>query len=89
LSRFPDSRIQIEGHTDDISIKNGQFPSNWELSSARALAVLRFLLDKSGIEPGRLSAAGYGKYHPIAPNDSSENRRLNRRVDIVIESGST
>ncbi|MBW1902469.1 MAG: OmpA family protein, partial [Deltaproteobacteria bacterium] len=81
--------IQVEGHTDDVPIRSRQFPSNWELSSARALAVLRLLLEKSDIEPERLSAAGYGEYHPNVPNDSSENRRLNRRVDIVIVPGST
>jgi flagellar motor protein MotB len=89
LSNFPENNIQVEGHTDDVPIRSRQFPSNWELSSARALAVLGLLLQKSDIEPGRLSAAGYGEYHPIVPNDSSENRRLNRRVDIVIVPGST
>jgi chemotaxis protein MotB len=89
LSKFPENNIQVEGHTDDVPIRSRQFPSNWELSSARALAVLRLLLEKSDIEAGRLSAAGYGEYHPIVPNDSSENRRLNRRVDIVIVPGST
>jgi len=89
LSNFPENNIQVEGHTDDVPIRSRQFSSNWELSSARALAVLRLLLEKSDIEPERLSAAGYGEYHPNVPNDSSENRRLNRRVDIVIVPGST
>lgn len=89
LSNFPENNIQVEGHTDDVPIRSRQFPSNWELSSARALAVLRLLLENSDIEPERFSAAGYGEYHPNVPNDSSENRRLNRRVDIVIVPGST
>jgi len=84
LKSFPGNSIRVEGHTDNIPIRNGRFHSNWELSSARALAVLRFLLANSDIEPERLSAAGYGEYHPIGPNDSLENRNLNRRVDIVI-----
>ncbi len=84
FNNFPDNYIQIEGHTDNVPIRSKQFPSNWELSSARSLAVLRFLLDNSKMDPGKLSAAGYGEYHPVGPNDSAENRRLNRRVDIVI-----
>lgn len=84
LKKFPDNNIRVEGHTDDVPIRSWEFFSNWELSSARALAVLRYLLDKSDISPGRLSATGYGEHHPIAPNDSPGNKRMNRRVDIVI-----
>ncbi len=85
LKKFPDNYVQIEGHTDNVPIRSRQYPSNWELSSARSLSVLRFLLDNSKIDPGKLSAAGYGEHHPVGPNDSAKNRRLNRRVDIVIE----
>ena len=84
LSDFPDNNIQIEGHTDDVPINTKVFPSNWELSSARALAVLRYFADGTDLDPRRLSAAGLGEYHPLVPNDSKENKRLNRRVDIVI-----
>jgi chemotaxis protein MotB len=84
LKKFPENNIQIEGHTDDIPIHTPQYPSNWELSAARAIAVLRFFVEKSDVDPRKLSAVGLGEYHPLVPNDSSENRRLNRRVDIVI-----
>ncbi|HZI09321.1 MAG TPA: OmpA family protein [Myxococcus sp.] len=75
--------IRVEGHTDDVPIGSAQFPTNWELSLARAMAVVRFLQD-AGVDPTALSAAGYGQYQPIAPNDSPENRSLNRRIEIVL-----
>jgi chemotaxis protein MotB len=76
--------IRVEGHTDDVPTpKDGPFPSNWELSLARAMAVVRALQD-SGVDPTVLSAAGYGQYQPIAPNDAPENRSLNRRIEIVL-----
>lgn len=75
--------IRVEGHTDDVPIGSAQFPTNWELSLARAMAVVRFLQD-AGVDPTALSAAGYGQYQPIAPNDSPENRSQNRRIEIVL-----
>jgi chemotaxis protein MotB len=84
LNNFPENNIQIEGHTDDVPIHTPKFPSNWELSAARALSVLRFFVDKTDMDPRKLSAVGYGEYHPLVPNDTPENKRLNRRVDIVI-----
>jgi chemotaxis protein MotB len=78
------SNLRIEGHTDNMPIHNSQFLSNWELSTARATEVIRILLTREGIAPDRLSAAGYGEFHPIADNATDEGRRLNRRVDIVI-----
>ena len=75
--------IRVEGHTDDVPTGGGQFPTNWELSLARAMAVVRSLQD-AGVDPTALSAAGYGQYQPIAPNDSPENRSLNRRIEIVL-----
>jgi chemotaxis protein MotB len=84
LNNFPENNIQIEGHTDDVPIRTPKFPSNWELSAARALSVLRFFVDKTDVDPRKLSAVGYGEYHPLVPNDTPENKRLNRRVDIVI-----
>ena len=76
--------IRVEGHTDDLPTDpKGPFPTNWELSVARALAVVRTLQD-AGVDPTHLSAAGYGPYHPVAANDSPENRSLNRRIEIVL-----
>lgn len=85
LARAP-SRLRVEGHTDDVPIRSGQFPSNWELSTARAISVIRYLEDH-GIVRDRLSVAGYGEFHPLAPNDSAERRALNRRVEIVVLGG--
>lgn len=75
--------VRIEGHTDDLPIHTAQFPSNWELSAIRATNVLQVLV-KEGLAGDRLSVAGYGEFHPIAENINEENRRKNRRVDIVI-----
>lgn len=78
-------RVRIEGHTCDLPLgPHNEYRDNWWLSSARAVNVLE-ALTKDGIPPERLVAAGYGQYDPIAPNDSEENRRKNRRVDFVIE----
>jgi chemotaxis protein MotB len=76
--------LRIEGHTDDTPVTGGRFASNWELSTARASAVVVFLIDQAGFAPERLSAAGYGEYHPRVANDSPELRALNRRVDVVV-----
>lgn len=76
--------VRVEGHTDDLPIRTERFPSNWELSTARATNVIRHLIEEHGFDPRRLSAAGYGEYRPLVPNDSMENRALNRRVDIVL-----
>ncbi|MBI5328528.1 MAG: OmpA family protein [Deltaproteobacteria bacterium] len=76
--------IRIEGHTDNIPISTSQFPSNWELSSSRALNILRYMVDLHRLNPGKLSAIGYGEFRPVASNDTSEGRLKNRRVDIVI-----
>jgi chemotaxis protein MotB len=76
--------LRIEGHTDNVPIHTAYFHSNWELSTARATEVIRLLLTREGINPDRLSAAGYAEYHPIAENSTEDGRRLNRRVDIVI-----
>lgn len=76
--------IRIEGHTDNVPIRTSRFASNWELSAARATEVIRFLLAQTTLAPRRLSAAGYGEFHPVADNDSEETRARNRRVDIVV-----
>ena len=76
--------IRIEGHTDNLPINTREFPSNWELSTARAVNVVKYFIEKHNFSPYILSAAGYVEYRPIAPNDSDKNRALNRRVDIII-----
>ncbi|MDD5129842.1 MAG: flagellar motor protein MotB [Candidatus Omnitrophica bacterium] len=80
----PDSQVAVEGHTDNDPIKHSGWKSNWELSSSRALAVLHYLIDQCQVNPQMLSANGYGQYHPVVDNDSPENKRKNRRVEIVI-----
>lgn len=77
------ARISIEGHTDNIPISTEQFPSNWELSSARASSVLRYLAEQ-GIDQRRMRAIGYGHIRPIASNDTAEGRAKNRRVEITL-----
>lgn len=76
--------IHVEGHTDNVPTgSSGPFPTNWELSTARALAVVHFLQD-AGVDPTRLSGAGHSEYQPIAANDTPEGRSLNRRIEIVL-----
>lgn len=77
--------IRIEGHTDNLPIHTREFPSNWELSTERAVSVLRYMLDVKKVRPEILSAVGYGEYRPFADNSTEEGRRMNRRVDFVIE----
>jgi len=79
------SEIRIEGHTDNVPINNRRFRSNWDLSTARALSVLKFFINEFDFDPRLVSATGYGEFRPIATNDTPEGRRKNRRVDIVIE----
>jgi len=76
--------ICIEGHTDNLPIHTKRFPSNWELSTTRAVNVLRYFLEKGNISLKRMSAAGYGEFKPLFPNDTPENRLKNRRVEIVL-----
>jgi len=76
--------VGIEGHTDNLPIKHSGWKSNWELSTARALSVLHYLVKDQGIAPERLSAIGYGEYRPVASNETKEGRKQNRRVEIVI-----
>lgn len=80
----PQLKIGIEGHTDNQPIKYSGWKSNWELSTARALNILHFLVDEKKISPERVSAIGYGEYDPVASNDTKEGRQLNRRVEILI-----
>jgi chemotaxis protein MotB len=76
--------IRVEGHTDNTPIHTAQFPSNWELSTARATFLLQYLISNAKIPAPRLSAIGYGEYRPVASNDSPEGRAANRRVDLVV-----
>lgn len=80
----PDSQVAIEGHTDNQPIKYSGWKTNWELSSARALAVLHYLVDECKVKPVRLSANGYGQFQPVVANDTKENMQKNRRVEIII-----
>jgi chemotaxis protein MotB len=75
--------VRVEGHTDNVPIHTDRFPSNWELSAARAIAVVRFLQER-GVDPSVLGAAGYAEYQPIAPNDTSDGRAQNRRIEISL-----
>lgn len=83
LKNFSDRRFQVEGHTDNVPIQSARFPSNWELSTTRALAVVH-LLTEMGVTPENLSAAGFGEFRPRAGNDTDEGRKLNRRIEIVM-----
>jgi chemotaxis protein MotB len=76
--------IRVEGHTCDLPINTPQYPSNWELSTARATNVLQELISSCNISPERLSAIGYGEYRPRVPNINESSRQMNRRIDIVI-----
>ena len=78
-----DAHVDIQGHTDDRPIRTDAFPSNWELSTARAVNVLRYLITYAGVSPHRLSAVGLSKYHPLVPNTSAQNRAQNRRVEFI------
>ncbi len=75
--------VRVEGHTDDRPINTPEFPSNWELSAARAASVVHLFMDR-GIEPDRLAVIGFGQYRPIAANDTVAGRNANRRVEVVI-----
>ena len=78
------NEVRVEGNTDNVPISNDQFPSNWELSAARATGVARYFVEDDGLSPLRISALGYGQYRPRVPNDTDAHRAENRRVDVVI-----
>jgi chemotaxis protein MotB len=87
LKDVKDKRIQVEGHTDNVRIVSSlkkKFPTNWELSTARATEVVRYLQEAGGIAPKLLSATGYSEYQPVAPNDTDEGKHKNRRIEIVL-----
>jgi len=76
--------VKVEGHTDNVPMNSYQYPSNWELSAARASRVVRYFIDNHGLDPDRFIATGYADTEPVAPNDTPENRQKNRRVEIII-----
>ena len=76
--------VRVEGHTDNIPIQTRSFPSNWELSVARAVNVVKYFIEVSGINPQRFSAVGYGESRPVAANDTPADRAKNRRVEILL-----
>jgi len=76
--------IKIEGHTDNVPTRNNTYASNWDLSSARALTVLKIFVNRYDFDPTMISATGYGEFRPLEPNETPGGRRLNRRVDIVL-----
>lgn len=78
------NHVRVEGHTDNVPINTYEFRSNWELSVRRATEVVRYLVERHGFPPDRISAAGYAEYRPIASNDTGESRSLNRRIEIII-----
>jgi chemotaxis protein MotB len=87
LNKITDKQIRIEGHTDNVPISSklqDRFKTNWELSTARATIVVRYLIDQGGVDRQYLSAVGYAETHPIASNDTEEGRSSNRRIEIVL-----
>jgi chemotaxis protein MotB len=87
LNQVSDKQIRIEGHTDNVPISSklqDRFKTNWELSTARATTVVRYLIDQGSVDRQYLSAVGYADTHPLASNDSEEGRSSNRRIEIVL-----
>jgi chemotaxis protein MotB len=81
---LPPGPLRVEGHTDNVPIHTAQFATNWELSTARATAIARLLLERGPLDPVNLSAAGYAEFHPVASNATDGGRLQNRRVDIIL-----
>ena len=82
------NNVRVEGHTDNVPIGvelKSKFPTNWELSTARATNVTRYVLEALNFPPKRISSAGYGEYQPVMDNDTEEHKAMNRRVDIVVQ----
>ena len=84
LAGITDRKYQVAGHTDDVPIHTARFPSNWELSTARAVEVVSFLI-ANGMKPQQVSAAGFGEFDPVVANDSPDHRAQNRRIEIVLQ----
>jgi chemotaxis protein MotB len=86
IAKKNDLYMQIEGHTDNIPIETVRYPSNWELSTLRAVNILRYFQNIGGIRPDKLAAVGFAEYRPVAGNDTTEGRRKNRRIEILFRS---
>ena len=87
LAKATGRRVEVQGHTDNVPITGAlarRFPTNWELSAARATNVVRFLQDRAKLDPSRLSASGYAEFRPKGPNDTEAGRRQNRRIEILL-----
>ncbi len=84
IQEFPDRMALVAGHADDRPTRTEQFPSNWDLSAQRAVNVVKYIRHLPELDRSRLIAAGFSRFHPVAPNDTPENRRLNRRVEIIL-----
>jgi len=80
----PDRQFLVAGHTDNVPIRTEQFPSNWELSTRRAVEIVHYLVAQ-GMNPKVVAAAGYGEFDPIAANDTAEHRAQNRRIEIALQ----
>jgi chemotaxis protein MotB len=76
--------IRVEGHTDNVPVHNSRFKSNWELSTARATTVVSWLIEKQGLDPSLISAAGYSQYRPVSDNTTTQDRAENRRIDLIV-----
>jgi chemotaxis protein MotB len=87
LDQYPDRNVHVIGHTDNVPIRASswsRFPSNWELSTGRATAAVRFLVEEAGVNPGRLAAIGFGEHQPMAENSTAEGRARNRRIALMV-----
>lgn len=84
ILKSTNNEVRVEGNTDDIPTNSPLYPTNWELSVARAVSIVRYLTEEVGIDPQRLSAAGNAEFNPMVPNDSRANRKINRRADIIM-----
>jgi chemotaxis protein MotB len=84
VDAMPNRAVRIEGHTDNVPIHTAQFATNWELSTARASAIARIIIERGSIDAAKISAAGYAEFHPVASNDTDAGRTQNRRVDIIL-----
>jgi chemotaxis protein MotB len=84
LLNYPEQMVLVGGHADTLPTRTERFPSNWDLSAQRAVNVVKYISNLPELDKSRLVAAGFGEYHPVAPNDTPENRAKNRRVEIII-----
>lgn len=84
LAKYPDLSILVEGHTDNVQLKPGKFTDNWDLSSTRAISIVKILLGNHDLDPKRITAAGRSEYNPLVSNDTPEGRAINRRTEIIL-----